>query len=365
MTIHFVLPGYAPRPVGGYRVAYEYAVWMHHHLDERVVVHHPALSEALYTRPITPEVLRWMAYRAYRQSKDRPGREGVSWFPRLSEVDCRFAGSLGRTIQSGDILVATAVQTALYAARYIRHHPSVNGVNFIQHVEQWALPGSLLESSWRLPLRRIVIAPWLREYGEALGVESVLVPNAIDASDFAAGDPLSLRPESVVAMVSEVPFKRLDVLTAAFEHLKRLRPDVTIRTFGTGSRPESLPPYVEYLQSPDRARLSAMYRGSRVYMCGSDAEGWHLPPAEAMLSGCAVVSTDIGGVRAYAEQAALFSPPGDAVSLARNAARLLGNTAEAQELADRGQSRLSGYTPDQAAESFAREVLASREPPRA
>src|SRR3546814_17749375 len=61
-------------------------------------------------------------------------------------------------------------------------------------------------------------------------------------------------------------------------------------------------------------------------VCSSDlGEGWHLPPAEAMACGCAVVSTDIPGVFDYALEGttALLAPPGDSATLADRLTELL------------------------------------------
>jgi glycosyltransferase involved in cell wall biosynthesis len=186
------------------------------------------------------------------------------------------------------------------------------------------------------------------------------VPNAIDATVFDLGPPVEDRPEVVLAMISEDRFKRLDVMVEAIRTINRLRPEAAVVGFGVGPRPGTLPSTVEYHQSPRRDELAALYRTARVYMCSSDAEGWHLPPAEALVAGAALVSTDIGGVRAYAEDAALFSPVGDGVSLGKNAVLMLTETALAQRLSDVGRTRLLDYGPDDAAAAFSREVLASR-----
>jgi hypothetical protein len=64
------------------------------------------------------------------------------------------------------------------------------------------------------------------------------------------------------------------------------------------------------------------------------------------------VSTDIGGVRAYAENGALFSPVGDATGLIHNVERLMNDPGLAQTLADRGLSDMRENSPAKAAGNF-------------
>ena len=98
----------------------------------------------------------------------------------------------------------------------------------------------------------------------------------------------------------------------ALEMAKRQAPQLAAVLFGVSARPKNLPPWIEYFSQPGIEELVGdIYNGSSIYLCPSWTEGWHLPPAEAMACGCAVVSTDIGGVRDYAEHGvtALLSPP--------------------------------------------------------
>ncbi|WP_194793309.1 glycosyltransferase family 4 protein [Raineyella fluvialis] len=344
-------------------MVYEYAYWIAKNQKDGVIVHHVPVADAVYTRPVTIDHIRGLASRELRAFVDRPKKYGVPWFPATKELECRYGiDHLSARLCDGDIVIATAAQTALHVGRILKRKPEVLGVNFIQHLETWSTRASLVEAAWRLPMLRIVIAPWLEEHGKSLGVESLLVPNAIDPSTFEAGEPVCRRAESVVAMLSDAPFKRADVLIAALVEVSRRRPGVVLTCFGVGPRPEELPSYIGYIRNPSRSEVAALMKSARVYVCASDAEGWHLPPAEALLSGTAVASTDIGGVRAYADGAALFSPPGDSLALAENTLQLLTQTDIAQSLVAVGHERLRTYSPDDAAAAFWNAVQRVREP---
>jgi glycosyltransferase involved in cell wall biosynthesis len=73
-----------------------------------------------------------------------------------------------------------------------------------------------------------------------------------------------------------------------------------------------------------------------------------------MACGAALVSTDNGGVRAYAdnEKTALLSPPKDPGALAANILRLLENRDLRLQLASAGHQRMQQFTWDRAVTHF-------------
>jgi glycosyltransferase involved in cell wall biosynthesis len=123
--------------------------------------------------------------------------------------------------------------------------------------------------------------------------------------------------------------------------------------FGVFPRPQNLPHWVEYHENPPQEELvDKIYNGSRIYLCPSWTEGFHLAPAEAMACGCSVVSTDIGGVRDYAEDGvtALLSPPQNPDALAQNITRLLQDDELRIRLAKAGHERIQGFTWERSAD---------------
>jgi glycosyltransferase involved in cell wall biosynthesis len=349
MKVVILLPGLTRSVVGGYKVIYQYANYLAAKGHD-VTLSHSRLVQGGLTQPLT--------LRTLGSAIRRDGIPGArpDWYPLHSKVQVRNRPFLNRrAVPAADVFVATAVQTAPLAAWAAIEHDAA-GVYFIQHFEQWAASRDFVESSWRLPLHRVVIAPWLADVGRELGVETALVPNAIDPEEFPPGPPVSERPTDVLAMVSGVTWKRTDLVVEVLLELKRRHPSLTAATFGTCSRPGRLPSYVDHYQDPPRTQLAALYRSAKVYLCASDMEGWHLPPAEAMSSRAAVVSTAIPGVEAYADGIALFSSPGQAAGLIENCELLLSEEATCQSRADRGHQRIASYLPEHAAHAFEREL---------
>ncbi|WP_345206238.1 glycosyltransferase family 4 protein [Fodinibacter luteus] len=265
---------------------------------------------------------------------------------------------LPRTIPRADVVVATAVTTARVTAAACRRS-GATGIYLIQSYEDWLADREVVDATWRLPLTNFVIADWLADKGAELGVGTVLVPNGIDLEAFPPGPPLAQRRNDVVALASDVPNKRTDLLVLALRRVAELRGGLSAVVFGTCARPDGLPESVEYVRSPSPDQLSGLYRSAKVYLCTSDAEGWHLPPAEAMSSATAVVSTEIGGVMTYARGVSATALAGDAASLAAQVVGLLDDPQRCQELASAGLDRIRHHDEASAARRFGDELEAA------
>jgi glycosyltransferase involved in cell wall biosynthesis len=337
VKVAFLLPGIVRHPSGGHKVVYAYANAL---VESGHAVHivHSKRFHGVQATSMGAKAWAGAAYHLVARHR-RP-----TWFdldPRVKVTNSVYPNP--RFFDDEDVLVATAAQTAPFVAE-VTARRRVAGAYLIQHFEDWSLNSGFVAETWRLPLRRLVIAPWLAEVGDRLGVETHLVPNAIDASEFSPGPPIASRPMTVVAMVSAMKFKRADVVFSAFEKIHEELPEVGFITFGVSPIDARSPDFVRHIHTPTRAQLSALYHEARVYLCASDSEGWHLPPAEAMASGAAVVSTEIGGVTAYARGVAAFSPAGDPAALAREAVRLLKDVDLCSSMALRGQKRVLAYS---------------------
>lgn len=362
MRVSFVLPGWPREPVGGYKVAYQYANHLARAGHSVTVLHAKTFSGQPVPVSSGGQLKYLLSVGAVAQDlravvTDAPPR----WYPldeRVRVVN-RLRGQES-DLSDSDVVVATGVTTADFVAG-VCASTGAAGAYFIQHFEDWTFPAEVVEATWRLPLRKIVIAPWLADIADRLGVDSALVPNAIDAEEFSRGPAVADRPVAVAAMVSPVAFKRADLLAKMFVDVHEAIPSVECLAFGVAPRPASLPEHVRYLQQPSRDRLSAIYRDARVYVCASDAEGWHLPPAEATLSGAAVVSTDISGVRVYASDFARFVPPGDGEALSEAVIATLRDEQTNSAMAERGYAALSSYTLDDAGRAFEEQLVAAVE----
>lgn len=342
-AVHFLLPGISPTPIGGYKVVYEYAQEMAR-TGVPVTVWHCAAFAAYSGGRFRPLRVLVPALGRLRQRLVR-STSTIPWFAFDGLVAVRNTALFPRPkVGPGDLIVGTAYETIRYAARIARRS-GARSVAFIQHSETWAAPGSSVLSAWAATDERIVIAPWLAELCDAAGLSSRLLPNALDTDSFPKGPPLTQRAPAVLTLLSPHGYKRPDTVAAVLAAIAERRAGVRLDAFGpTEESPVELPGGAHYHPDPSPGDLRRLYREATVYLCGSEAEGWHLPPAEATLSGAAVVSTDIGGVRASMEDDALYAPVGDVDGLCARVLQVLDDLDAAQTRIDRAEARIRAVT---------------------
>jgi glycosyltransferase involved in cell wall biosynthesis len=164
-------------------------------------------------------------------------------------------------------------------------------------------------------------------------------------------------------MFSYVPFKRSADGIKALTIAKQQFPDLEAVLFGVSPRAPSLPPWITYVSDPSQQYLvENILNRSSIVLSPSLAEGFGLPAAEGAACGCAVVSTDSGGVRDFIipGESGLLSAPGDPEALARNLCRLLGDDNLRVQLAELGRlsvQRLDWERSADLLESFLRRAM--------
>jgi glycosyltransferase involved in cell wall biosynthesis len=267
-------------------------------------------------------------------------RRGPSWFPLSDKVIVRnYAEMRAGLVPPSDTVVATSVATAALVNQVT--HDRKNGIYLIQGLEDFTLPGEQVYETWQLPMERVVVSSWLQHLAQQRGLASTLIENGVDTSVFTAGDPTTLRRPSVLAMVSEHMYKRTDLVTELMRKLASEYPPVALTTFGTCQRPDGLPPRADHWRNPSLSQLVNLYQQSQLYVCTSDFEGFGLPALEAMACGCAVVSTENGGVPAFAGQAAAYVERGSAQRLFQTVIQLLSSSTDRLRLVEKASARVS------------------------
>jgi glycosyltransferase involved in cell wall biosynthesis len=212
------------------------------------------------------------------------------------------------------------------------------------------VPKDRIEDLWRAPLRLVLISKWLYSLAEQRNCQDIVhVPIALDHSKYRILQPIAPRPKRVAMLFGRAFTKGSSDGIETLKIAKEKHPDMRAVLFGISSRPKTLPGWIEYRRNPPQAcMVNDIYNGSSVYLCSSLGESFGLPAAEALACGCALVTTDCGGVRDYATegQTALISPPQNPGLLAENLIRVLGDEGLRMRLAEEGGRRIREFSWD-------------------
>lgn len=277
-------------------------------------------------------------------------RSGLKWQTLNRDVRILHVSEpTARNLPDADFVFSTGWQTAEYVVEY----PKEKGerFNIVMDFAPWIASQDVLDRTWRWPLKKITISQWLFDQVRQSGcpaADIVNIPIGINFDHFRLSNAISKRPRRISMLYSSAPSKGSEDGLAALKLCKLEHPDLEIILFGSSMRfrPANLPAWARYEGNVSQRRLTEILNSSSIYVCSSLAEGFALPPAEAMACGCAVASTDCGGNREYARHDlnALVSPAGDSAGLAVNINRLLSNDALRVDIAESGHQTIQDFT---------------------
>lgn len=331
MKITFILPNLEMS--GGPKVVFEYANRLHNRGHDVSVVY-PLIPMRAGAKTYN---IRTLASRAKEAITRLMQSTRVEWFDLKANL-IRVPTLADRYIPRADIVVATWWATAYHVSRY----SNSKGEKFylVQHYEIWGGAEEEVNNSYTLGLRIIVISTWLKNIlqNKLNAKIEALIPDAVDLNEFypesveRSGDTIR-----ILIPYRKERWKGIEDGIGAFRMARENHPNIQLVMFGP--KPDKdVPEYVEFHEQPYGDRLRRIYGSCDILVFPSHVEGFGLPPMEAMLCKCGVVTTNVGAVPDYAipGETALVSPSREPELLAENIMKLVEDEGLRKRIAEAG-----------------------------
>jgi glycosyltransferase involved in cell wall biosynthesis len=274
----------------------------------------------------------------------------------LESAVVRFDPARPDRVPGADAVIATAWPTA----EWVDAMPAAAGQRYylVQQYEAWTDEiRNRVDATWRLPLRKIVIAGWLERMARERFGESVWarIPNGVDTARFRPRADAGREPIRVGLLYDASPWKGTDDGVRALRRLGFV-------VFGRPRLRHRLPPRSRYVRDPRQAGLPAVYQAMDIYLNSSHSEGFSLVILEAMACGCATVATAVGEVPEMGRPGIeyLMVPAHDPEAIANAALELVRDPARRRSVAEAGLSLARRYTWDRATDLLENALQADR-----
>lgn len=200
-------------------------------------------------------------------------------------------------VPDADIVIATWWETAEWV--HALNASKGEKIYFIQGHEVFEfVPKERCRATYRLPLRKIVIAQWLAnlmrdEYDDA---DVDVVSNSVDHQQFFALSRSKQARPTLGFLYHKTSLKGVDVVLVAVARLRKKYPELRVLCFGSHAPddPAELADFIEFKESPAQDEIRDIYAQCDVWVTASRTEGFNLPAMEAMACRTPVVSTKTG-----------------------------------------------------------------------
>jgi glycosyltransferase involved in cell wall biosynthesis len=334
LIINFVLPALTSKPGGGTKIMYEYANRLCLKGYDVNIFYCTKKAFRKTKSPILFKYLKAIIYLNFRQP----------WFSFNSQIKRKVIIDLNnKHIPDAAATIITWWELA-YKLNEISDSKGKK-INLIQDYEVWKGFEELVKNSYKLPLIHVVISKYLlRLVGRNANNLPKLIPNAIDTDRFYIENPiLKRRNNTIIMLYSDELRKGTKYGLAAFELIKKEIKDFKVILFGILDKPKDLPNFITYYKNPKN--LNDLYNEAKIFLSPSLAEGWALPPAEAMACGCAVICTDIGGHSDYStnNETALTIKTESVEEIVNQTILLLKNDKLRIEIAENGNYNIKNF----------------------
>jgi len=283
------------------------------------------------------------------------GQDKIKWFNLNPEIKIiRTPNLSARYIPDADITIATANETA----DWLKDYPESNGQKFyfIQDYEIWTRLKEKVDATWKMPLKKIVIADWLKKLAEEKFNEKIygIVHDGVDFKKFYNNNKFFNKKKRVLMMYHILEKKGFQDGLNAFKIAQNKHPEIELALFGAYKRGKDVPKNAKFYYQPSEEKLRELYSTSDIFLWPSRYEGFGMPPMEAMACKCAVISTDTGAIRDYAisDKTAVIVLPQKTDLLAEKLIELIENEDKLKNISLAGYEKIKEFTWEKSSKIF-------------
>lgn len=348
MKICFVLPRFSRRPIGGYKIVFEYANRLNKKgyeiyllfLNEKTFVNYkiPSKLNSLCSSIMTQIEPRWFSL-----NKD---------IKKISGISCTE-----KKLRDIDVCVATGAETVGVCEKLF---PQAKKIYFIQGFETWVMNEEEIFHTYNAGFKNIVVASWLEKIvNDHSESKAVLIKNPIDLKKYQLKIPMERRKTHTIGLLyHKDKNKGLKYSIAVLKKIKEKYPDLEVYMFGTSEPEENIPGLVKFVKDASVEQTIEIYNKVSVFICSAIKEGFGLTGMEAMACGAALASTAYEGVFEYGQDGinCLLSPIEDVDSMVRNVSRLFEDNLLRYNISKEGRKSLCSFDWDIAVNSFTKVI---------
>lgn len=279
---------------GGIRVVFIYANKLIENGHKVTILYPYNLSGRWFSKDGFIAFLKWLKY-SFLKIFDKTGAD---WFPLKAKI-FRVPSLRAKWLPEADVVIATANETADWVAKL----PLEKGEKFyyIQDYEIWTRDSQKVKKTYKLPLKKIVISPWLQKLmiKKFQDKNCQIITNGVDLEIFYNKKKKFNKNKKILMMYHILAKKGIKDGLKAYRLVKEKHPEVKLILFSAYPKGDDVPKEAEFYRNPSQAILRKLYSSADIFLSPSWQEGWQLPPMEAAACKTAVVATNVGGVPYY------------------------------------------------------------------
>jgi|SRR3989344_228105 len=234
------------------------------------------------------------------------------------------------------------IATSHFTTPAVHRSAKGQGFYYIQHFDSWLIKDRLANNihneSYYLPLEKITVSSWLKDIiNEKLKTNIKYVITAGVDKDFFYPRPKNNKKLRIISLGRRVEWKGFGELEQAMRELFKERADFEWIVFSSHDTPRlKLDAPFTLVKSPYGEQLGALYASCDIAVNPSYHEGFAQPALEAMASGCAVITTEIGAEDFARPDNSLIIRAKDYLPIKQSILKLLDNPDWRKQLSQQG-----------------------------